>query len=90
MVKQARSIEGVPGEASFLFDADEALRFVVFSPDDTAQCDTLGEALLQRNGPAEPTGFGSTAIYNWDDEGDIVRFTNSADAGFCNLNYSAN
>lgn len=89
LVKQPRTIEGVAGEATLLFDADEALSFVVFSPDDTAQCNGLGEALLERYGPAEPTGFGTTEIYNWTEEGDMVRFTNSPDAGFCNLNYSA-
>lgn len=89
LVKQARTIEGVAGEAALLFDADEALSFVVFSPDDAAQCDALAEALLERHGPAEPTGFGATKIYNWADGGDVVRFTNSPDAGFCNLNYSA-
>ncbi len=89
LVKQARAIEGVAGEATLLFDANEALSFVVFSPDETAQCDALGDALLALYGPAEPTGFGSTEIYNWANQGDMVRFTNSPDAGFCNLNYSA-
>ncbi|WEJ34110.1 hypothetical protein [Devosia sp. SD17-2] len=89
LVKQSRSIEGVAGEVTLLFDADDSLKFVVFNPDDTAQCDALGDALLERYGSAEPTGFGTTEIYNWEDNGDIVRFTNSPDAGFCNLNYSA-
>lgn len=89
LVKLDQSVEGIDGEVTLLFDADDSLTFVVFSPEAPAECEALGEALTQLHGQTEPTGFGSTEIYNWIHDGDVVRFTNSPEAGFCNLNYSA-
>lgn len=87
LVKLSHAMDGIEGQINLLFDAGETLQFVVFSPADISQCDTLGAALTERYGATEPTGFGSTAIYNWESGGDIIRFTNSADAGICNLSY---
>lgn len=88
LVTQQREIETIAGQVVLLFDADDSLQFVVFTPDSVADCDKLEEALIARHGATEALGFGSTAIYNWEADGDIVRFTNSVDAGFCSLNYS--
>ncbi len=89
LVKAAHVIEGVEGEASLLFDGDEALYFVVFSPNDLAQCDALTTALSTLYGDVEPTGFGTTAIYNWESGENIIRLTNSVDIGICNLSFGA-
>lgn len=90
LVKLSDAIEGVEGEISLMFDADKALRFVSFNPSKVSNCDALSTALLRTHGPAETSGFGKTVIYNWQDNGDIVRFTNSKEAGFCALSYGEN
>ena len=87
LVKLSHPLDGIEGDVSLLFDADEALQFVVFVPSDIADCDELSTALTQRHGATEATGFGSIAIYNWEENGDIIRFTNSVDSGICNLSY---
>lgn len=87
LVTLPHAVDGIEGEATLLFDTSKALQFVVFTPGEIADCDALGAALTERYGDTDATGFGATAIYNWEDGGDIVRFTNSTDAGFCNLNY---
>jgi hypothetical protein len=89
LVKLEHAIEGVPGEAALLFDADESLQFVTFSPEDLTQCDALTEALMDAYGSVESSGFGSTATYNWMDGGNVIRLTNSAEIGICNLSYGA-
>lgn len=89
LVKLAHTSDGVAGEASLLFHADKKLHFVVFIPDDITQCDVLTSALTEAYGAVESSGFGSTAIYNWMDGNTVVRLTNSADIGICNLSYGA-
>jgi len=89
LVKLDHAVEGVPGEASLLFDEDESLQFVTFSPEDLTQCDALTAALTEAHGTVEPSGFGSTAIYNWMDGSTVIRLTKSADIGICNLSYGA-
>ena len=89
LVKLEHAIEGVPGEAALLFDADDSLQFVTFSPEDLTQCDALTEALKKAHGSVESSGFGSTAIYNWMDGSNVIRLTNSAEIGICNLSYGA-
>lgn len=80
-------VEGIEGEASLLFDADERLQFVVFSPADRTRCDALTAALSKVYGAVVATGFGSTAIYNWVDANAVIRLTNSPDIEICNLSY---
>jgi hypothetical protein len=89
LVKLTHTIEGIEGEASLLFDADEGLQFVVFIPAQIADCDALTAALTETYGTGEESGFGSTAIYNWTDDDTVIRLTNSADIGICNLSYGA-
>jgi len=89
LVKLEHAIQGVPGEAALLFDADESLQFVTFSPLDLTQCDALTAALMEAHGTVESSGFGSTAIYNWMDGDTVIRLTNSADIKICNLSYGA-
>lgn len=89
LVKLGHAIDGVEGEASLLFDANDTLRFVAFSPTDLAECDALATALSARHGEVKPTGFGATAIYNWEDGENVIRLTNSADIGICNLSFGA-
>lgn len=89
LIKLAYRAEGIAGEASLLFDSEDALQFVVFSPEDITQCDALTSALAETYGAAEESGFGSTAIYNWADGETLIRLTNSSDIGICNLSYGA-
>lgn len=89
LVKVDHTIDGIEGEASLLFDAADALYFVVFSPDDLTRCDPLADALSTLYGEVEPSGFGSTAIYNWESGDTVVRLTNSVDIGICNLSFGA-
>lgn len=89
LVKADYTIGGVAGEVSLLFAADETLQFVVFSPVELTECDALTDALMTLYGTVEPTGFGSTAIYNWDDGETIVRHTNSVDIGICTLSFES-
>ena len=89
LVKLEHVIAGVPGEAALLFDADESLQFVTFSPEDLTQCDALAAALMETHGTVESSGFGSTAIYNWKDGSTVIRLTNSGGIGICNLSYGA-
>nr|WP_314261609.1 hypothetical protein [uncultured Devosia sp.] len=88
LVRLDHSVGGIEGKALLLFDTDDALHSVVFTPEDLARCDDLTAALTEAHGAVESTGFGSTAIYNWV-EGDVIRHTNSPDIGICNLSYSA-
>ncbi|WEK03424.1 MAG: hypothetical protein P0Y65_14635 [Candidatus Devosia phytovorans] len=87
LLKQARAVEGLDGEVTFLFDADATLQFVTFSPSDAVECDRLVDALTERHGATDATGFGSTAIYNWVEGEDIIRLTSSLEAAICNLSY---
>lgn len=89
LVKLAHAIEGIPGEAALLFNADESLQFVTFSPEDLTQCEVLVGALTEAHGAVDSSGFGSTAIYNWMDGDTVIRLTSSADIGICNLSYGA-
>lgn len=89
LVKLAHSTEGIEGEATLLFDTDGKLQFVVFMPGDLTQCDLLAAALGERHGDTEVTGFGSTSILNWIDGNNVIRLTNAADIGICNLSYGA-
>jgi len=89
LVKLAHDIDGIPGEASLLFDADESLQFVTFSPEDITQCEALVGALTEAHGAVDSSGFGSTAIYNWMDGDTVIRLTSSADIRICNLSYGA-
>lgn len=89
LVKAEHEIAGIAGEAALLFDANEALRSVLFSPAQIDACATLGEALTDRHGAVETTGFGSTEIFNWEDTENTISFTSSADLGICNLSYAA-
>lgn len=89
LIKLAHVIEGVPGEAALLFGTDESLQFVTFSPEDLTQCDALTAAMMEVHGAVESSGFGSTAIYNWMDGSTIIRLTNSAEIGICNISYGA-
>lgn len=89
LVITEHSIGGIAGEAALLFDSDKALQFVAFSPTNLTQCDALAQALAAIHGSTEPSGFGSTAIYNWDDGVNVVRLTNSFDIGICNLTWGS-
>lgn len=89
LVKVDHQMGSVSGVASLLFDGKNALQFVTFSPAAIGQCDVLGKVLVERHGETPNTGFGKTAIYNWTEDGDTIRFTNAPDIGICNLSYSA-
>ncbi|MFN3500643.1 MAG: hypothetical protein ACK4ZJ_00135 [Allorhizobium sp.] len=89
LVKLAHSTEGIEGEASLLFDTDGKLQFVVFMPGDLSQCDSLAAALRETHGAADVSGFGSTSILNWIDGENVIRLTNAAGIGICNLSYGA-
>lgn len=82
-------IEGVAGRASLLFDADDRLTFVLFKPDQIADCRTLQAALTQRHGAPDTLGAGSILISDWQDNGDAVKLTSAPSAAICNLSYSA-
>lgn len=87
LVKLPYALDGIGGQAALLFDADQSLQFVTFTPDDLTQCDALAAALGERHGASEESGFGSTAILNWIDGDDVIRLTNSTAIGICALSY---
>lgn len=80
-------IDGVAGQISLLFDAGESLSFVLFAPDDLADCEALGAALTDQHGAADLLSTGAISISDWLADGDAIKLTHVQGA-VCNLSYA--